>query len=117
MEPDEQIVSDAQISAAILGNFETRVFVLVDLLAPEPIPDCLYGHGYGYIGVTGIVDGIPRASFAVEIDVAAVTAIARHWAQYLAARIMPYMQPPAPPAGDSVQFLERLHTLQDTRIG
>ena len=114
MEPDEQIVSDAQISAAILGNFSTRVFVLVDLLEPGPIPDCLYGCGLGYIGVTGIVNGESRTAFAVEIDDAAVSAIARHWAQYLAARIMPYMQPPA---GDSVQFLERLHALQDTRIG
>jgi hypothetical protein len=114
MELDEQIVLDAQISAAILGNLDKRIFVLVDLLAPEPIPDCLYGHGFGYIGVTGVVNGVSRAAFAVEIDDAAVSAIAAHWVQYLAARIMPYMQPPA---GDSVQFLERLHALQDTRIG
>jgi hypothetical protein len=109
---DEQIVSDAQISAAILGNFNTREFVLVDL-APGPIPDCLYGRGLSYIGVTGIVNGAPRTALAVELDDAALSAITTAWVQYLAARIMPYLRTP----DDSVLFLERLHALQDTRIG
>jgi hypothetical protein len=113
MKLDEQLISDAQISAFIVGNFDTREFLLVDTSLWPP-PDCIYGRGFVFVGTVGIVNGAPRAAFAVEIDDAAVSAIAAHWVQYLAARIMPYMQPPA---GDSVQFLERLHALQDTRIG
>jgi hypothetical protein len=106
-----QIVSDAQISAAILGNPAAREFVLVDL-ATGRIPDCLYGRGLGFIGVTGIVNGVPRAAFAVELEDAAISAIAAEWTRYLVARIMPYIQLPAE---ESMQFLERLYALEDTR--
>ncbi len=112
LEKTDAIVSVAQISAAILGNFSTREFVLVDL-APGPIPDCLYGRVLSYIGVTGIVNGAPRTALVVELDDAALSAIAMAWVHHLAARIMPYLRPP----DDSVSFLERLHALQDTRIG
>jgi hypothetical protein len=112
MKLEEQIVSDAQIAAVILGNGNTREYVLVDL-AQGPVPDCLFGRGFVYVGLTGIVNGAPRTAFAVELDDAALSAIAMAWVQYLAARIMPYLRPP----DDSVLFLERLHALQDTRIG
>jgi len=112
MQLDEQLYHDAQISAFILGNFSTREFLLVDT-ALWPIPDCLYGRGLSYIGVTGIVNGAPRTALVVELDDAALSAITTAWVQYLAARIMPYLRPP----DDSVLFLEHLHALQDTRIG
>ena len=76
------------------------------------IPDCLYGRGLGFIGVTGIVNGVPQASFAVELEDAAISAIAQEWTRYLMARIMPYMQLPVE---ESMQFLERLYALEDTR--
>lgn len=106
-----KLIADAQISAAVLGNFSTREFVLIDL-APGPLPDCLCGRGLVLVGVTGIVNGAPRTALAVELDDAALSAIAMAWAQYLAARIMPYMRPPT---DDAIQFLERLYALEDTR--
>lgn len=119
MKIDEQIISDSQISAFILGNFTTREFVLVDT-ALWPVPDCLQGRGFVFVGTTGIVNGAPRTAFAVELDDASLSAIAMAWVQYLAARIIPHLQPLKPlnpPAENSVQFLERLYALEDPRNG
>jgi hypothetical protein len=105
-----QIAFESQIAAAILGNATTREFVLID--PSGPIPDSLHNRGLGFIGVTGIVNGVPRTAFALELDDAALDAVAHAWVRYLAARIMPYMQPPA---DDPVQFLKRLYALEDPR--
>jgi len=106
-----KIIADAQIPAAILGNPAAREFVLVDL-ALGRIPDCLYGRGLVLVGVTGIVNGVPQAALAVELEDSALSAIAAEWTRYLVARIMPYMQLPVE---ESMQFLERLYALEDTR--
>ena len=111
MQLDEQLISDAQISAFIVGNFDTREFLLVDTSLWPP-PACIYGRGFVFVGTVGIVNGAPRSAFAVEIDDAAVSAIAMEWVRYLAARIMPYLRLPDE---ESVQFLERLHALPDVR--
>jgi hypothetical protein len=105
-----QIVLDAQIAAAVLGDPITREFVLID--PSGPIPQSLHNRGLVFIGVTGIVNGLPRTAFALELDASALDAVAHAWVRYLAARIMPYLQHPT---DDTVQFLERLYALEDTR--
>ena len=94
-----------------MGNPATSQFVLVDL-AMGHIPDCLYGLGFVLVGVTGVVNGESRGAFVVELEDAAISAIAQEWTRYLMARIMPYMQLPVE---ESMQFLERLYALEDTR--
>lgn len=109
MKIDEQLISDSQISAFILGNFSTREFVLVDT-ALWPVPDCLPGRGFVFVGTTGIVNGAPRTAFAVELDDAAMSAIAMAWVQYLAARIIPHLEPPARIQFNFLSAFTRLRT-------
>jgi hypothetical protein len=114
----QQIAFDAQISAVILGNQDERTFVLI-ALGSEPTPEDishLAGSGFGFVGVTGVVDGVPRTEFAVELDAASLSVIAQAWIQYLAGVVTAKLHPPTPqPVDDSIPFLERLYALNDAR--
>ena len=110
----EQLAFDAQVCAAILGNLDTRDFALVAL--PGACPASLYGRGFVFIGVTGIVDGEPKTVLEVELDSAAIAALAMALIRHLAAIIVGKLHPEQPaPTDDSVAWCEGLHSLHDTR--
>ena len=109
---------DAQVSAVILGNLNTREYVLVDT-TPGPIPASLHGRGFEFIGIMGIVQGVPHTALAVELDAASSTAIAQAWTQYLVGLIVAKLQPAQPAQStqtdDSAAWCESLYALSDTR--
>jgi hypothetical protein len=113
----QQIIFDAQISAAIVGDPATHEFTLVDLV--PGIPEVLFGRGFVFVGVVGAVDGVLRVAFATALDSTSVDAIVQGWAEYLAATLAK-SQPDSPQIkrptqDDSEMWLWRLWSLPDTR--
>ena len=114
----EQLVFDSQISAAILGNRATRDYVLV-VPSPGPLPESLYGRGLEFLGVVGMVGGVPQTEFAAELEPGALFAIAQEWIQHLAG-IAGKSQPAQPTqtaqsSQSAVEWCEHLYWLPDTR--
>jgi len=113
----EQIIFDAQVSAAIVGDLATHEFMLADLVGP--IPQVLFGRGFVFVGVVGAVDGVLRVAFATELDSASIDAIAHGWAEYhaviLAKSSADSQNLEQPTKDDSIAWCERLYWLPDTR--
>jgi hypothetical protein len=104
----DQLISDAQLKVLILGNPETSDFELIDL-APGPLshdPHNLHERGMYFVGVMGIVQGVPRSALDEPLDVLTTTALAQafvlHAERILNARL-------------EADWLGRLYQIPDTR--
>jgi hypothetical protein len=67
----EQIAAEGKLAVCVLGNTQTEDF---ELFAVDDLPrfnECieerqaeLIGKGYSFLGVCGLVDGVPRSAFS-----------------------------------------------------
>jgi hypothetical protein len=122
----EQLALDAQLAVGILGNPTTSEFALIDLTGPDPLPDFrgeIALRGFCFIGVAGLVLGVPRTALAVPLDNAEEDKLSQAYIRHVTGvrdgRIHA-ATPSAPtraivPGDDSEQFLWRLWSLKDPR--
>ena len=104
----EQLVFDAQLSVAILGNPETADFELVDLSTPGPLSEDQLSRArrMHFVGVFAIVGCIPRTALALPLDDATYTALSAAFVRHIEVRANAELE---------AQFLTRLFALEDTR--
>jgi len=118
----EQIAGYARLAVGIVGNPTTSEFALVDLSGPEPVPDFRgeAQRGFCFIGVVGMVQGVPLIALTGPLDSAALDALSqayiRHVECALEGRIHAAIQP-APATVPVDEWLFRLWNLKDPRNG
>jgi hypothetical protein len=110
----ETLVNQSAFSVCILGNLRTSDFELVDL-NPEPMSedakrDCTR-RGMEFIGVIGLVEGLPRVALECPLDVMTALALSQAFVQRVEDAINAAMKP----KGDSAAWLDALYRLPDTR--
>ena len=117
----ERIAGYARLAVGIVGNPTTSEFALVDLTGPEPVPDFRgeAQRGFCFIGVVGMVQGVPLIALTGPLDNAALDALSqayfRHVECVLEGRIQAAIAAPANVPGD--EWLFRLWNLKDPRNG
>jgi hypothetical protein len=105
----EQLVFDAQLAVAILGNPETSDF---ELLAVSRLPlsedqrSRVSERGMFFIGVMGIVQGFPRVALVPPLDEPTTTALAQAYVRFIEQEANRELE---------TAFLGRLYQLPDTR--
>ena len=104
----EQLVFDAELAVAVLGNPETADFELVDLSTPGPLSEdqLRRARRMSFVGVLAIVKCIPRTAFDTPLDDAALTALGEAFVRHIEVRANAELE---------AQFLTRLFALEDTR--
>ncbi len=113
MDKFEQLVAAAQFPVCILGNLRSD-FELVDLQSEPMSEDAkrdLSKRGMCFVGVIGLVEGVPRVALAEPLDAMTATALSQAFVQRIEDKINGILAP----KGDSVEFLDRLYMLPDTR--
>jgi hypothetical protein len=117
MDAVEQLVFESDIAVGVLGN--AGEFILVPVLGIEPDNDTdtakeqAIARGWHYCGVLAIKDGVPKADCEPDPDSILCCLLASlAFARLVCDRLKPL---PTSAAGDAVDFLTRLHELQDTR--
>jgi hypothetical protein len=112
----QQLAWDATYAVCILGNPEASDFELVEL-GTTPLTEehrrRLSERGMGFVGVFGIVNGVPHVALAVPLDERATSALS----QALVQRSEDAINAVEEAIGDSTEFLKRLYTLPDNRHG
>jgi hypothetical protein len=80
----EQLALDAQLSVVILGNPETSDFEMVSV-APGPLPDerNIRARGMRFVGVVGLVHGVPRSALDEPLDAATTSALAQAYLRFI----------------------------------
>ena len=111
----ERLAWDATYAVCILGNPESRDFELVDI-GPKPLTEerrrKMSERGLGFLGVLGIVGGVPRAALAVELDPVTQSALVQSFLQRIEDAINTVEKAAK---GDSAEFLQRLYKIPDNR--
>lgn len=114
MDKFEALIRNAQYSVCILGNPETSDFELVDL-DPAGLPaerrEQLSKRGMKFIGVLGVVKCRPRVALTLPLNDEIVSALSAAFVQ----RIEKLLNGLDKPMGDSVEWLQQLWELPDTR--
>ena len=106
----EVIAGFAQYPASILGNLETRDFVLIamnDLPLSEPSRLDYTARGFTYIGDVGILNGKPRTALYEPLDNDAITALSAAYIRLVEAALKP--------KDASEEWLKKLWALGDQR--
>ena len=101
----------AELCYGVIGTMGE--FVLVDMLEPVQTPEVLaaVARGWGFCGTVALTDGVPSATCEPDPDSWLTMAHAGlAVAQLIADRLK------IPGKGDSLEWLERLHRLPDTRV-
>lgn len=109
----QQLASDAQFAVAVLGNLHTGDLELVNLGATSSADE---QRGWrerrlGFIGVVGLIDGVPEVALAEVIDAETLSALSRAFARCVRNEVNARLQP----SGDGVEWLKRLYSLPDER--
>jgi len=109
------LVRDAQLALCILGNPQTSDFELIEVpklpLSAEHLPS-LRLRGMYYIGVVGLVDGVPRTALDEPLENASVDALARAFLSHIGSSL----RTEADRSNDaSVRWLAELYSLTDPR--
>ncbi len=114
----EQIAGFARLAVGIVGNPRTAEFALVDLTGPEPVPDFRgeAQRGFCFIGVVGMVQGVPFIALTEPLDSAALDALSQAYFRHVEC-VLEGRNRAATPWDDSEQFLWRLWSLKDPRNG
>jgi hypothetical protein len=104
------VVWNSSFATAILGNVRTGDYALIDLdklpLSPDTLLDCRQ-RNYEFLGVVALHhSGRPAFALDHEFDSEAVAALYRRFLDMLESTV-----------GDSLEWLSRLHGLQDPRNG
>ncbi|MGH9644352.1 MAG: hypothetical protein ACRD3Q_18270 [Terriglobales bacterium] len=111
----EQIINDAQLSVAIVGNPEASRFALIDTAAPplqEQTRAALIQSDCRFLGVVGLVGGAPRVAFTEPLEGPIMEAISRAFLSFVEKEINRRV---IAQGGDSIAWLQRLYTLPDMR--
>jgi hypothetical protein len=111
----EQLACDATYSAGILGN--GTEYELVDMplkKSEEQLTKESQSKNFGFIGIIGIVGGRIKVALALPLDEMTIDALSQAFAQRIDEAISTVEKAMT---GDSTQFLQRLHDLQDNREG
>jgi hypothetical protein len=113
----EQIAGYARLAVGIVGNPTTSEFALVDLTGPESVPDFRgeAQRGFCFIGVVGMVQGVPLIALTGPLDNAALDALSQAYIRHVECVLEG--RNAATPGDDSEQWLWRLWSLQDPRNG
>ena len=117
MDRFEQLISDSQIAAAILGNPASGDYQLVNLTSlPLSTEDqaSFSTRGMSFLGVLGVCDGVPRSALAVELDPATIAALAGAFTQVVV-RALTEKSAEQGNRGDGADWLRKLFNLPDNR--
>ena len=81
----EQIAGYARLAVGVVGNPKTSEFALVDLTGPEPVPDFRgeAQRGFCFIGVVGMVQGVPFIALTGPLDNAALDALSQAYIRHV----------------------------------
>jgi hypothetical protein len=117
----ETIAIKGRLPVGIVGNPENSEFALVDLT--QPVPDFrreIAQRGFCFIGVVGMIEGVPRTALTEPLDTAAVDMLSqayiRHVEHALQGRIHAMLSARTiAPGNDSEQWLRQLYSLKDPR--
>jgi hypothetical protein len=112
MDKFEQLAWDATYSAGLLGN--GTEFELVDIPLKSLSEQLIkwQSKNFGFIGIIGIVNGRPKVALALPLDDATISALSAAFVQRIESAINAVEKVAA---GDSAEFLQRLHALPDDR--
>ena len=114
----EQIAGYARLAVGIVGNPTTSEFALVDLSGAGPVPD-FQGEaqrGFCFIGVVGMVQGVPLIALTGPLDNAALDALSQAYIRHVEC-VLEGPSGPQTPGDDSERWLWRLWSLKDPRNG
>lgn len=118
----ERIAGYARLAVGIVGNPTTSEFALVDLTGPEPVPDFRgeAQRGFCFIGVVGMVQGVPLIALTGPLDNAALDALSQAYIRHVECVLEGCIHAASPPAPATVpvdEWLFRLWNLKDPRNG
>ncbi len=101
-----------------MGNPTTSEFALVDLSGPEPVPDFRREaqRGFCFIGVVGMVQGVPLIALTGPLDSAALDALSQAYIRHVEC-VLEGRTHAATPGDDSERWLGRLWSLKAPRNG
>jgi hypothetical protein len=103
----EQLVFDAQLAVAILGDLETSDFELFDVSRLPLSEDQLSrASRMRFVGVIGIVESVPRIALDEPLDAATTTALLQAFVRHTEDTANAELE---------TQALARLYQLPDTR--
>ena len=108
MDAHEQIVWDGEVAAAVLGKGEDFALLFLNGPLDDATTKNALDRGFSYCGVLGIIDGRCAVKCEPRPD-AALTMM--HAALAFAQQVAELLRP----RGDSVEWLDALYCLLDTR--
>ena len=112
----EQIAFESQLSVCILANEGVTDIELVNLKSvPLPTPRDFPGRTLHFLGVIGIVQGVPRTALAEPLDPVRISALSAAFIAYCEVLLDAGLEQQR--KGDEVDWLNRLMSLEDPRNG
>jgi hypothetical protein len=108
----EQIAFEAQLAVCVLANEGVTDIELVNLRSvPLPTPPDFTGRNLHFLGVIGVVQGVPRTALAEPLDPVRISALSAAFIRYCEVLLDAGLRP----KDDFVRFAEALWSLPDTR--
>ncbi len=111
----EYIAAHASYACCILGNLQTSDFELLDFgqlpLAKHTEQELFSERGMRFIGIMGLVDGVSRVALSEPLDDPTAKALSLAFVQ----RVEDIINAKLAPKDDSLDWLNRLYQLPDTR--
>ena len=85
----DQLITDSELAACILGNPATLDFEMVNLdpgvALPDGLRDAVTIRGLYFLGTVGIVQGVPRTALAESLNRCAMSLLADAFIDHLEA--------------------------------
>ena len=79
----EQLVFDAELAVAIFSNPATSDFELINLAPGQHRPHDLRERGMCFVGVMGIVKGVPRTALDAPLDATITAALSQAFVRHI----------------------------------
>jgi hypothetical protein len=112
----EQIAFEAQLAVCVLANEGVTDIELVNLRSvPLPTARDFTGRNLHFLGVIGIVQGVPRTALAEPLDPVRISALSAAFIAYCEVLLDAGLEQQR--KGDEVDWLNRLMSLEDPRNG
>lgn len=115
-----QLAKSADYAASILGNPDTQAYILLDARTPPPsavseTARIFVERHMRYLGVIGMVQGVPRMVLRVTLDADSIVLLTHTFVQRIDPEATPAMVTVDRPENDFVRFAEALWRLEDPR--
>jgi len=115
------LIADSPLCVAVVSDAGAMEFELIGL-KPAPlttdesreVAEHYAGRGFRYIGVVGLVHGVPRCALEAPLDASQSAALLTAFLTYCQAFLN---KGPVQQKDDAVAWLETLHSLDDVRRG